>query len=190
LVKIFLCIKENADTGYIKRMNKDTINTQQTIPDADFDKTLAHGGRVMGIDVGTKTLGIAFTILGFQTVTPFTVIRRSKYKLDLPQLKKIIAEWDIKGLIFGLPLNMDGTSGERVYATKVIAQNIARDTCLPYCFIDERLSTSAATDRLVALGVRPSDRKKTIDAHAATIILENYHLFLHNRDNKPPISES
>ncbi len=152
-------------------------------PDTHFDLSLKQGDRIMGIDVGSHTFGIAFTNLGLNSATPFCVIKRLKYKNDLIQINKIILDWHIKGLVFGLPLNMDGSSGNRVQATKTIARNIARDTHLPYCFIDERLSTSAATDRLIAMGVRPSNRKNVIDAQAATIILENYQNFLHNRDN-------
>ncbi|MFT6072467.1 MAG: putative Holliday junction resolvase [Alphaproteobacteria bacterium] len=151
------------------------------IPDPNFDLSLLNNDRIMGIDVGSHTLGIAFTYLGLSSATPHCVIQRNKYKNDLIALNLLIKDWDIKGLVFGLPLNMDGSHGARVQATKTIARNIARDTTLPYCLIDERLSTSAATDRLISLGVRPSNRKNVIDSHAATIILENYQNFLHNR---------
>ena len=164
-----------------------TINIS---PNSDFYLSLNHGERIMGIDVGSHTLGIAFTNLGINNVTPYCVIKRNKYKNDLENLQNIIADWHIKGLVFGLPLNMNGSSGQRVQATKTIARNIARDTILPYCFIDERLSTSAATDRLIAIGVIPSDRKNIIDAQAATIILENYQIFLHNQRCNHNLSES
>jgi putative Holliday junction resolvase len=159
-------------------------------PDPDFDLALNNGDRIMGIDVGSHTFGVAFTNLGLNSTTPFCVIKRIKYKNDLEKLQKIILDWNIKGIVFGLPLNMDGTSGKRVQATKTIARNISRDTKLPYCFIDERLSTSAATDRLIALGVRPTSRKNIIDAQAATIILENYQIFLHNRQSNHLSPES
>ena len=150
-------------------------------PDPNFDLTLNHGERIMGIDVGSHTLGVAFCNLGLNSASPHSVITRNKYKNDILHLQKIITQWHIKGIVFGLPLNMNGTNGSRVQATKTIARNISRDTGLPYCFIDERLSTTAATDRLIAIGVRPSSRKNIIDAQAATIILENYLIFLHNR---------
>jgi putative holliday junction resolvase len=151
-------------------------------PNSNFDISLPKESRIMGVDVGSHTLGIAFMTIGLSSATPHSVIQRNKYKNDLQKLQKIICDWDIKGLVFGLPLNMDGTHGRRVQATKTIARNIAKDTHLPYYFIDERLSTSAATDRLITIGVRPSDRKNIIDAQAAAIILENYQIFLHNRD--------
>jgi len=150
-------------------------------PDPNFHLSLSNHARIMGLDVGSHTLGVAFTVLSIDNVTPYSVIKRNKYKNDLLQIQKLIAEWDIKGLVIGLPLHMDGSSGARVQSTKTIARNIARDTNLPYCFIDERLSTSAATDRLIELNVRPSDRKNIIDAQAAAIILENYRIFLHNQ---------
>ena len=172
-------------------MSQNQAPPEKTIsPYCDFDLSLHNGDRIMGIDVGSHTFGIAFTNLGLNSSTPFCVIKRIKYKNDLIHLQKIITNWHIKGLVFGLPLNMDGTSGNRVQATKTIARNIARDTQLPNCFIDERLSTSAATDRLISIGVRPSSRKNIIDAQAATIILENYQIFLHNRDyNHSPESQ-
>jgi putative Holliday junction resolvase len=151
------------------------------IPNPDFDLLLPKHSRIMGIDVGSHTLGIAFTNLGFLNTTPYTVIKRHKYKNDIIAIEKIIHDWNINGLVFGLPMNMDGTSGSRVQATKTIARNIAKDTKLPYSFIDERLSTSAAMDRLIQIGVKPSHRKNVIDAHAATIILENYQNYLQNR---------
>lgn len=157
------------------------IDTTDISPDKNFDLHLKNGDKIMGIDVGTHTLGIAFTHLGFANTTPYQVIERTKYKNDLVLLQKIITEWSIKGLVFGLPLNMNGTDGTRVQSTKTIARNIAKDTLLPYCFIDERLSTTAATDRLIAIGVRPSSRKRIIDAQAAAIILENYQNYLTSR---------
>lgn len=157
------------------------MTSTSTVPDPNFDLKLPPQARIMGIDVGSHTLGIAFTILGINNVSPFKVIKRTKYRNDLLELQNIIKEWQIKGLVFGLPINMDNSHGPRVQATKTIARNISRDTNLPYCFIDERLSTSAAEDRLIELGVRPSSRKKVIDAHAATIILENYQNFLQYR---------
>jgi putative Holliday junction resolvase len=162
-------------------MSKEQTNI---FPDDDFHLNLHTGDRIMGIDVGSHTLGIAFTNVGLCNATPQTVIKRTKYKNDLLDIQKIITQWHIKGLVFGLPLHMNGTDGSRVQATKTIARNIARDTALPYCFIDERLSTTAATDRLIAIGVRPSSRKNIIDAQAAAIILENYHLSLVKRIQK------
>jgi putative Holliday junction resolvase len=159
-------------------------------PNPNFDLQLNHGERIMGIDVGSHTLGVAFCNLGLNSASPYTVIKRNKYKNDILQLQKIITDWHIRGFVFGLPLNMNGTEGARVQATKTIARNISRDTGLPYCFIDERLSTTAATDRLIAIGVRPSSRKNIIDAQAATIILENYQIFLHNRDYNQNDTES
>lgn len=159
-------------------------------PNPHFDMLLPKESRIMGIDVGSHTLGIAFMTIDLGTATPYCVIQRNKYKNDLQKLQKIISDWHIKGLVFGLPLNMDGTHGRRVQATKTVARNIAKDTHLPYCFIDERLSTSAATDRLITIGVRPSDRKNIIDAQAAAIILENYQIFLHNREYAHKSSDS
>ena len=149
-------------------------NSISLYPDDNFHLTLHPHARIAAVDVGSKTLGIALCSLDVQIPTPLTVIKRSKYSHDAQILKSLIKEWEIRGWVFGLPLNMDGTSGSRVQATKTIARNISRDTGLPYCFQDERLSSSAAEDRLIALAVKPSIRKNVIDAHAAQGILESY----------------
>lgn len=143
-------------------------------PDDNFHLTLHPHARIASIDVGSKTLGIALCTLDVRIPTPLTVIGRLKYANDIQILRSLIKEWTIEGWVFGLPLNMDGSSGRRVQATKTIARNISRDTGLPYCFQDERLSSSAAEDRLIALSVKPSARKNVIDAHAAQGILESY----------------
>lgn len=151
------------------------MNTPNFIaPNNILHETLHRNARILSIDVGTKTLGLATGLLESRIASPLKVIKRNKYKNDIIEIQNIIQEWDIKALIFGLPLNMDGSSGARVQATKTIARNIARDTNLPYDFQDERLSTSAATDRLIDIGVKPSSRHNVIDAHAAQIILEGY----------------
>lgn len=142
--------------------------------DLELYKKLKRDDKLLAIDVGTKTFGLAVGIWGLEIVTSLPVIIREKYSKDILILKKHIQESNIKALIFGLPLNMDGTSGAKVQAVKTIARNISRDTFLPYSFQDERLSTSAATDRLIEMGVKPSRRDKVIDSHAAIIILESY----------------
>jgi putative holliday junction resolvase len=153
-------------------------------PHDDLHSILKYGDRILGIDVGTKTFGLAIATLGLNIPTPLNVIVRQKYKTDILKMRDVIKQWDIKGLVIGLPLNMDGTSGVRVQSTKTIARNIAKDTGLPYCFCDERLSTSEATNRLIALNIRPSDRKNVIDSHAAVIILESYFGRIKNIDRE------
>lgn len=153
-------------------------------PHDDLQQLLKQGDRVMGIDVGTKTFGLAIMTLGLNIPTPLPVIIRQKYKTDILKIFNVIKQWDIKGMVIGLPLNMDGTSGVRVQSTKTIARNMAKDTGLPYCFQDERLSTSEATNRLIALNIRPSERKNVIDSHAAVIILESYLSRIKNIDRE------
>ncbi|MEM6603157.1 MAG: Holliday junction resolvase RuvX [Pseudomonadota bacterium] len=149
-------------------------------PLADLTDVLSQQDRFMGLDVGTKTIGLALASLSTSVATPLKTLLRRKYKDDIIMLKSLISEWEVRGLVFGLPLNMNGTEGARVQATKTVARNIARDTHLPYCFQDERLSSSAATDRMIALGIKPSARDRVIDAHAAQIILEGYMLRVKN----------
>ena len=131
-------------------------------------------GRLGGVDVGTKTYGLAVATLDPLIVTPAHTIYKSKYAHDLALLRKFARERNIEAWIFGLPLNMDGSSGARVQATKTIARNIARDTGLPYAFQDERLSSFHAGAALMETGMKAAKRKNVIDAHAAAVILENY----------------
>lgn len=135
-------------------------------------KQAAVGRRLIGLDPGTKTIGVAVSDSRHGIATPLLVIRRKKLKDDLADLRKVIGEYDAGGIVIGLPVNMDGSSGQRVQSVKAFQRNIAREIDLPMVFWDERLSTFAVERNLIDQDVSRARRKEVIDAHAAAFILQ------------------
>ncbi|MEC9345589.1 MAG: Holliday junction resolvase RuvX [Pseudomonadota bacterium] len=130
------------------------------------------GRRLIGLDPGTKTIGVAVSDPGHVIATPRTVIRRRKLVLDLEQLRAIVAETGAGGFIIGLPLNMDGSKGPRVQSVRAFQRELAKVFDLPMAFADERLSTAAVERQLIANDVSRGRRAEVIDAHAAAYILQ------------------
>ena len=140
----------------------------------DFAAALPRTGAVLGLDLGTKTIGVAVSDLRRQVASPLRTIRREKFTLDAAELLKIVAEREIGGLILGLPMNMDGSEGPRAQATRAFVRNLSGRTDLPVFFWDERLSTVAATRSLIEADVSRRKRKKVIDKMAAVFILQGF----------------
>lgn len=139
---------------------------------AAFAAELPASGAVAGLDYGEKTIGVAISDLRRRVATPSEIIRREKFTLDAARLMQIVATREIRGLVLGLPLNMDGSSGPRVQSTQSFARNLARLTDLPITFWDERLSTVAAERALLEADASRKRRKEVIDAVAAGYILQ------------------
>lgn len=140
---------------------------------ADFAGRLPQGARLIGIDAGTKTLGLALSDVTRTIASPLTVLRRKKkFKEDAAELMRIAAEHAIAGFVLGLPTNLDGTSGPRVQATRAFARNMNALTPLPILLWDERLSTAAAERTLLEADTSRKRRAEVIDKLAATIILQ------------------
>lgn len=137
-----------------------------------FAEALPQFGSLAGLDYGDKTIGIAISDLRRQVATPTEIIRRTKFTEDAAKLMQIVAAREIKGLVLGLPLNMDGSVGPRVQSTQAFARNLARMTDLPIAFWDERLSTVAAERALLEADASRKRRKEVIDAVAAGYILQ------------------
>lgn len=127
----------------------------------------------MGLDLGTKTIGLAICDPARSLATPLTVIQRTKFTEDAAALLTYAQERKVTGLVLGLPLNMDGSEGPRAQSTRAFARNLAQKTALPIAFWDERLSTVAAEEDLIAQGMRREKRAKIIDAIAASHILQS-----------------
>lgn len=136
-------------------------------------ETFAGGrGALMGLDLGTKTIGVALSD-GLRTVaTPTETIRRKKFTTDAARLLEIAADRDVVGLVLGLPLNMDGSEGPRAQATRAFARNLGGLTDLPVAFWDERLSTVAAERALLEADTSRKKRGEVIDHVAAAFILQ------------------
>lgn len=138
----------------------------------DFAAALPRTGAIAGLDLGTKTIGVAVSDGLRQVASPLTVIRRQKFTLDAAELLRIAADRGLVGLVLGLPLNMDGSEGPRVQSTRAFARNLERLTPLPLSFWDERLSTVAAERALLEADTSRARRAQVIDQVAAGYILQ------------------
>lgn len=138
----------------------------------DFAAALPPMQALAGLDLGTKTIGVAVSDSFRSVATPLETIRRTKFTQDADALLKIFANRQIAGLVLGLPLNMDGSEGPRVQSTRAFARNLARLTDIPITFWDERLSTVAAERALLEADATRKRRSEVIDHVAAGYILQ------------------
>lgn len=133
--------------------------------------------RLLGIDYGSKTVGLAITDPMGITVQPLKTIvrdRESKLRKTLSEIQKIVEEMEVEKIILGLPLNMNDTEGERALCTREFAEKLALRVSVPIEFEDERLTTVEAAEILDETGVKRCEQKKVIDQVAAQLILEQY----------------
>jgi putative Holliday junction resolvase len=139
---------------------------------AEFRAALPHGGRLLGLDVGTKTIGTALCDAQWTFASPATLIRRTKFTRDKVLLVDLIAEQQVKGLVIGLPLNLnDGSDSPRTQSTRAFARNLA-DLGLPILMQDERWSTVAVERTLIEQDASRAKRAELIDKMAAAYILQ------------------
>ena len=146
----------------------------------EFKKKQLDKCRLIGLDLGSKRIGVSICDEKQLIATPFRTIKRSAAKELINELRTIIEENDIKGIIIGNPLNMDGTSGSSTQSVKDTSKNIEKNINLPVCLWDERLSTVGAFNLSSQLDVNVSKREKKIDENAATFILQGAIDFLSN----------
>ena len=142
------------------------------IPIETLAERLQPPMRLAGLDLGTKTIGIALSDPGLKIATPFDTIRREKFCKDAKALLAICGQQNVGGLILGLPINMNGTEGPRAQATRAFLRNLAPLTGLPITLWDERLSTVAAKRAMIEADVSRKKRAEKIDAAAAAFILQ------------------
>ena len=128
--------------------------------------------RIGGLDLGTKTIGVALSDVGRQIATPFKTLSRKKFTVDAAGLAEIGRTHDIAAWVIGLPLNMDGSAGPRVQATEAFVRNIAAVDPTPFVYWDERLSTAAVTRSLIEQDVSRAKRAAVVDRMAAAYILQ------------------
>jgi putative holliday junction resolvase len=129
-------------------------------------------GALVGLDLGTKTIGVAVSDPDRRLATGVETVARTAFKADAARLVALALERNACGFVLGLPINMDGSEGPRAQSTRTFARNFARLTPLPIGFWDERLSTSAVERELIANDVSRAKRAKIIDEHAAIFILQ------------------
>ncbi|MER0238105.1 Holliday junction resolvase RuvX [Fulvimarina sp. MAC8] len=138
----------------------------------EFAETLALGRPLAGLDLGTKTIGVAVSDRSFRFANPRPVLKRKKFTLDAEALKRVLDADEVAAVVLGLPLNMDGSSGPRAQATRAFARNYAAIDDRPILFWDERLSTVAAERNLLDVDMSRKKRGERIDSAAAAIILQ------------------
>lgn len=131
----------------------------------------AQGG-LIGLDLGTKTIGVAVSDPARRIATGVETIARTAFKADAGRMLALASERRVVGIVLGLPINMDGSEGVRAQSTRAFARNLAKLTDLPIALWDERLSTSAVERELIAADVSRTKRARVIDEHAAIFILQ------------------
>ena len=133
---------------------------------------MVHGTRLLGLDIGTKTIGLALSDKGLSVGSPLATIRRSKLADVAESLRHVIAENNVGALVVGLPINMNGSEGPRCQSVRQFVANIEPLISLPVVFWDERLSTAAATRTLLEADVSRRRRDQVVDKMAAAYILQ------------------
>lgn len=144
-----------------------TLNDFSEIP---FEK----GQRILGCDVGEKTIGLALSDGMRKIATPFQTLQRTQWKKDGEKLLNLMHEYRIVGVVIGFPLNMEGSEGPRCQSTRQFAANLLSLKDLPVCLWDERLSTAAVTRTLLEANLSRAKRKKVVDKMAASYILQGF----------------
>ena len=138
---------------------------------AEFVATLPSGGRLLGLDVGTVTIGTALCDASWIIASPASLITRGKWGADKAALEQIIRQQSVKGAVVGLPLNLDGSDSPRTQSVRAFARNIAA-LALPILLWDERWSTAAVERQMIAADMTRKKRAATIDNAAAAYILQ------------------
>lgn len=152
---------------------------------ADLPARLARESRLLGLDLGSKTIGLALSDVRRTIATPMETIRRSRFTRDAERLAAVIAEHDVGGLVIGLPVNMDGTEGPRCQSVRQFAANILERMEVEIAFWDERLSTAAVTRTMIEADLSRAQRRQAVDKMAAAYILQGALDFLRHRSDRP-----
>ena len=141
---------------------------------SEFANELQSNNSLIGLDLGTKTIGVAVSDTILSVATPIKTIKRKKFSADAGQLLRIISIKNCCGVVVGLPKNMDGSEGPRAQSTRAFARNFSAKTQLPITFWDERLSTVAAEKALLEADTTRKRRAEVIDHVAAAYILQGF----------------
>lgn len=142
--------------------------TDTPYPLADLHPT----GKLMGLDLGTKTIGVAISDSLRMAASPIETIKRTKFTADAERLLTLIAQNNVTGIVMGLPLNMDGTEGPRAQSARAFVRNLKQKTDLPIVFWDERMSTMAVTRTMLEADLSRAKRAEVVDKLAASYILQ------------------
>jgi putative holliday junction resolvase len=143
---------------------------------------LPASGKIMGLDLGTKTIGVAISDGLRMAATPVETIKRAKFTADADRLLELIAKNNVTGIVVGMPLNMDGTEGPRAQSARAFVRNFSQKTQLPIVFWDERMSTMAVTRTMLEADLSRAKRAEVVDKLAASYILQGALERLRNKD--------
>ncbi len=133
---------------------------------------LAPGRRLLGLDLGEKTIGLALSDTMLTVATPLATLKRGKFKADAEKLGALIAEHNVGAMVVGLPLNMDGSTGPSAQSAQAFARNFASVSACPVVLVDERLSTAAVTRTLLDADASRRRRQAVVDKMAAAYVLQ------------------
>ena len=153
---------------------------------AELPGLLARDQRLLGLDLGEKTIGLALSDVTRMIATPMETLKRGKFTRDAETLARLIAEHDVGALIIGLPINMDGSEGPRCQSVRQFAANILGRMEIDIAFWDERLSTAAVTRTMIEADISRAKQKQAVDKLAAAYILQGALDFLRNQPDTSP----
>jgi len=139
---------------------------------SDLKRLIRRGERLLGLDVGTKTIGMALSDTTLLVATPFDTIRRTRFRIDAARLKAEMERHQVGAIVVGLPVSLDGSEGPRAQSVRQFARNLLAEIDLPLAFWDERLSTAAVEREMIAADLSRKRRAEIIDKVAAAYILQ------------------
>lgn len=141
---------------------------------SDLKRLLKPGERMLGLDVGTKTIGTALSDTTLLIATPLATIRRRRFRDDLERIRNEIEQHKVGGIVVGLPLELDGSEGPRTQGVRQFARNVTEQIDLPLAFWDERLSTAAVERDMIVADLSRKRRAEIVDKVAAAYILQGF----------------
>ena len=154
------------------------METINLCDNSGFHEKVGTNSRILGIDPGKKNIGISISDPSQKIATPLKTIKMKKFKKFIEQLNRVILDYEVKGIVIGNPVNMDGSLGPRSQSAKDFAQNITKITKIPITLWDERLSSEGAFKLMGDLNINSSKKSEKLDQHAAAFILQGYLDFL------------
>jgi putative pre-16S rRNA nuclease len=138
----------------------------------ELNRLVPKDARLLGLDLGEKTIGLALSDTSRTIATPMLTLKRGRFAVDAEQISVIVSEQKVAGLVIGLPLNMDGTEGPSAQSARAFGRNFAALSELPVVFCDERLSTVAVTRTLLEADASRKQRARVVDKMAAAFVLQ------------------
>ena len=156
------------------------MKTYNILTIEEFKKNIDNNSRLLGIDPGKKNIGIAICDENKVVATPLKIIKKNKFQILLKEIQEIIKENDIKGIVIGNPINMDGSFGKASQSATGFAKNLSINISIPIVLWDERLSSEGSFKITRNLGTNVTDRVKKLDKNAAAFILQGAIDFLSN----------